>query len=82
MHAAHPKFVPAIVILDPPLPRTAAMTCNKADHIGAAPYKRVPAQPWRLDGEDGGGGTERVVAMGQRGRRTGGSWMERAVAAG
>ena len=81
MHAAHPEFVPAVVVLDPPLPGTAAMTRNEADRAGAAPYERAPAQQRRLDGEGGGGRTERAVAAGRRGRRAGGGGMER-VAAG
>ena len=80
LHAAHPEFVPAIVVLDPPLPGTATMACNKADRAGTAPYERTPARQWRLDGEGGGGGTERAVAVGRRGQRACGGGMERVVA--
>ena len=68
MHAAHPEFIPAVVVLDPPLPGMAAMMCNEADRASTAPYKCMPTWRRRLDGEGGGGGTERAVVVGQRGR--------------
>ena len=78
MHAAHPEFVPAVVILDPLPPGMAAMTTrNEADCAGAAPYECAPARRRWLDGEGGGGGMERVVVAGRRGWRAGGGGMER-----
>ena len=78
MHATHPEFVPAIVILG-----TAAMTHNKADRAGTALYERAPTRRRRLDGEGGGGRTERAVVAewrgqwrrdGEGGRPAAGAW--------
>ena len=42
--AAHPEFVSAAVLLDPPPPGTAAMTRDEVDLAGAAPYGRTSAR--------------------------------------
>ena len=76
LHAAHPEFVPTVVVLDPPPPGTAAMMRNEADHAGTTLYKCAPTRQWRRDGEGGGSGTERVAGQ-WRGHGEGGGGAQR-----